>query len=85
MFLKLLKNDLKVSRFSFVVGQKVSKRANIRNRTKRKMRAVIKKELVKIKPGLDIVLVAISLPGGKNGHETERTVKLLLQKSGICR
>jgi len=85
LFLKLLKNNLGASRFSFVVGQKVSKKANVRNKIKRSMRAAVRKELSRIGPGFDGVLVATKGLESKARRETEKTVKQLLRKSGVCR
>ena len=45
------------SRFGITISQKVSKRAVVRNRLKRQVRAVIQKLLPQFKPGLWIVIV----------------------------
>jgi ribonuclease P protein component len=85
LFFKLLKNDLTVSRFAFAIGQKISKKATTRNRIKRTIREVAKKELPNIKPGFDGVLLALKGLETKNSKEIEDTVQQLLRKSGICR
>jgi len=85
LFFKLLKNGLTVSRFGFIVGQKVSKKATTRNKVKRRMRAAVKKELPNIKPGFDIILVALKGLETKNFKEVEEAARRLIQKSGICR
>ncbi|MCX6720067.1 MAG: ribonuclease P protein component, partial [Candidatus Staskawiczbacteria bacterium] len=59
--LKFLKNDLGKNRFGFVVSQKVSKKAVIRNKVRRRLVEAVKKENEKIKIGTDLVFIA--LPG----------------------
>ena len=58
---KITKNNLKLSRFGFVVSQKVSKKATIRNKVKRRLAEIIGDEIKNIKIGTDLVLIA--LPG----------------------
>ncbi len=55
--LKFIKNDLKFSRFGFVVSLKVSKRAVDRNLLKRRMREIIRSLNDKIKPGFDLIFI----------------------------
>lgn len=54
--LKLLANSLGISRFAFVTGLKVSKKAVERNRLKRQLEEAVRLNLEKIKPGFDIVV-----------------------------
>jgi len=54
VFLKILKNNLDINRFGFVVSKKISKKAVIRNKIKRRLREIIKKEI--IKKGFDIII-----------------------------
>lgn len=58
LFLKILKNNLSYSRFGFVVSQKISKKATIRNKIKRRLREIIKLKKLEIKKGFDVILVA---------------------------
>ncbi len=46
-------NNLKVSRFGFVVSRKVSKKATLRNKIKRKLREKVRAELPRLKVGID--------------------------------
>ena len=55
--LKAIKNNLEVNRFGFVVSLKVSKKATVRNKIRRRMSEAVKTE--NIKPGVDVVLVAL--------------------------
>ena len=48
--LKIKKNKLGLDRFGFVVSQKVSKRATVRNKIKRRLSEVIRAEIKNIYP-----------------------------------
>jgi ribonuclease P protein component len=85
LLLKFAKNNLKVSRFGFVVGRKISKKATLRNKIKRRLREALRKELPKLKPGFDGVLVALKGSEPKGLKETERMVKKILQKTKLSR
>lgn len=58
IFLKFFKNGLNVSRFGFIVSLKIAPKAVVRNKIKRRLRQVIRNNINKIKPGLDIVITA---------------------------
>ena len=76
--LKFAKNKLKNSRFGFVVGNKISKKASSRNEIKRRLREIIRLKLKLIKPGNDCVIIAKSNIKEKNYKEIEKaTIKLL--------
>ncbi|MEA3449834.1 MAG: ribonuclease P protein component [Patescibacteria group bacterium] len=53
---KITGNNEENNRFGVIVSTKISKKAVIRNKIKRRIRAVIKKELEKLKIGYDIVI-----------------------------
>ncbi|MBI4435777.1 ribonuclease P protein component [Candidatus Uhrbacteria bacterium] len=54
--IKFRANALPVSRFAVVAGVKVSKKAVVRNRLKRQVRAVVHEVLPQISPGYDVLL-----------------------------
>ena len=55
--IKFRKNNLKDSRFAVVVGTKVSKKAVIRNRIKRRIRAIVEKQIPNIEKGFDVMFL----------------------------
>ena len=59
------RKDGRPSRFGFVVSKKVSNKAYVRNKLKRIMREVVKKYMVEMKSGMDVVVIAKS--GGIQG------------------
>lgn len=83
LIFKTARNDLNKSRFGFIVSQKVSKKAVVRNKIKRRLRGAVRKELKKIKTGADSLFIA--LPGlvKKDFSSTEQLVKNILKKAGL--
>lgn len=61
LILKVLKNNLNRSRFGLMVSLKISKKAVIRNKIRRRASEIIRTKLNNIKTGFDLVFIA--LPG----------------------
>lgn len=83
IFLKITKNSLGLSRFGFVVSQKISKKAVQRNKIKRRMREIVRLKLKEIKPGFDVVITAKPDIMGKSYQEIRETMEQILQKSHL--
>lgn len=81
--LKVVKNNLKHSRFAFIVSQKISKKATLRNKIKRRLRTIIRVKLQKIKKGLDIILVVNSGLEKKDFWELEEILYTLFKKANL--
>ena len=81
--LKLTENNLKVSRFGFVVGLKVSKKAFLRNKIRRRLREIVKIRLPQTKTGLDVVLIVGQGFIDKDFQETVDVVNKLFKKAEI--
>ncbi len=83
LLLKVIKNNLGLIRFGFIVSQKVSKKATVRNKIKRRLRAMVGKETKKNKIGLDILFIV--LPGLEKNkfQDVEKIINKLFQKAGI--
>lgn len=77
---KLAKNDLKVSRFGILINTKVSKKAVVRNKIRRQLRAILYQKLPQILTGFDLVIIVLPQILDKKFEEIE---KLLL--SGLSR
>ncbi|MCK9438981.1 MAG: ribonuclease P protein component [Patescibacteria group bacterium] len=54
---KVLKNDLNESRFCVIISAKISKKAVERNKIKRRIRAIVNRDLKQIKKGFDIIII----------------------------
>jgi ribonuclease P protein component len=61
LWLRIVKNHEQKSRFGFVVSKKVSAKATIRNKVKRRLRDAISNQLKHIAKPADVVIIA--LPG----------------------
>jgi len=55
--LKIQKNNLSYNRYGFVVSKKISKRAHIRNRSKRRVRAYVETLSSRLAPGYDMLFI----------------------------
>ena len=81
-------NNLKVSRFGFIVSQKVSKKAVLRNKIRRRLREKVRAELPRFKKGIDGVIIVN--PGAAEEKSQEMTGSLnkifsrarIIQKNG---
>lgn len=63
-----------ITRFGCIVGKRVSQKATVRNRTKRRLRASIRTMLPSLKKSADIVVIA--KPGADNMSTAELTEEL---------
>ena len=77
---KAIKNNLKKNRFGIIISTKISKKATDRNRIKRQIREILKKEEKKIKSSNDCVI--ITRPGilKKNYNEIESSIQKNFKK-----
>lgn len=84
--LKFINNDLGYNRFGFVVSQKVSKKATVRNKVRRRLVEVVKKEEKKINllereiTGRDLVVVALPSIDNKEFSEIKESLEAALIK-----
>lgn len=83
LYLKVVKNNLKNSRFGFAVSKKISKKATIRNQTKRRLRELVRVRVSRIKNGIDGVIVVMPGLEKKDFWEMESMVDKLFMKAGI--
>jgi ribonuclease P protein component len=79
--IKYRKNNLEDSRFTVVVGTKVSKKAVERNRLKRQIRAVIRKNIDSFVPGYDFVFFGKKESLNKDTKEIEKQILSVLKKT----
>lgn len=81
--IKMIPTNLEYTRFGLLVGLKVSKKAVIRNKIRRQIRAIISQELPKLKTGADIVVITLPLILDKNFEEIEKTLKMGFKKLNL--
>lgn len=85
LIIKVLGNNLKVSRFGFIVSKKISKKAVLRNKIKRRLRESVRPKLNQIRQGIDVAVIACPEIGEKNFREIEEITSKLLEKIGILK
>jgi ribonuclease P protein component len=79
--LKVFKNDFNYSRFGFIVSSKVSKKAVVRNKVRRRLSEIIKAEFKNIKSGLDMVFISLSDIEKKEFSEIKESAASILTKA----
>ena len=72
--LKYAINSLYLNRFGFVVSSKVSNKAVVRNKIKRRLREIIRKEINSIPSSYDIVIVAKKTAVGLDFKDFKKAV-----------
>ena len=82
---KLAKNTLGLSRFGILINTKVSKKAVVRNKIRRQIRAIIEKKLPDIDKGGDLVIIVFPLILDKNFQEIEKIILSGLSRLKIYR
>ncbi|MGC9048953.1 MAG: ribonuclease P protein component [Patescibacteria group bacterium] len=83
--LKWIKNNLSVSRFGIIVSLKVSKKAVIRNKLKRRLRAIIQQNLETIKTGFDIIILSNPEIKKLNFTKLKRRLEMLLKRARLIK
>lgn len=83
LILKTTKNNLKTTRIGLVVSQKVSKKAVLRNKVKRKIRAGVGANIKKIKLGYDLIFFAKKSIEKKSFSEIKKVVENLIVQAKL--
>lgn len=81
----VVKNNLKQSRFGFIVSNKVSKKATVRNKIKRRLRKLVKESLLRVKEGIDCVIIASPGFEVKDFWEIEKTINIIFTSAKILK
>ena len=83
LFLKVLNNDLGFNRFGIIVSKKISNKAVVRNKIKRRLREILKRKTDRIKKSLDIVFLTNSGIEKQSFKDIDQEVEEILKKAGI--
>ena len=76
-------NHLKTSRFAIVIGKKISKKAVVRNRLRRQIRAMLYEELKNFKDGYDLMILVRPNIINKKREEIYNDLFKVLKKTPI--
>ncbi|PIQ92639.1 MAG: ribonuclease P protein component [Parcubacteria group bacterium CG11_big_fil_rev_8_21_14_0_20_39_14] len=78
IFLKAAANNIRFSRFGFVVSNKISKKSVERHKIKRRLNEIIRFKMPLIRKGYDMVIIAGPEIKNKDYRELEEIIKKLL-------
>lgn len=81
--LRVVSNNLPVTRIGIVTGLKVSKRATKRNRIKRIIREVFQRHLPSLHTGADIVIHAKSTAVGVSYEDFSNEIGIVLNRANV--
>ncbi|MFH0854495.1 MAG: ribonuclease P protein component [bacterium] len=81
--IKYIKNDLSITRFGILVSAKISKKATVRNKIKRRFREILRLHLDKIKFGYDIVVLTRNSITECDYEEMGKNMEYALRKAGL--
>jgi ribonuclease P protein component len=85
LLLKETDNNIKQIRFGVSISKKISKKATLRNKIKRQISSLLKGDIINIKEGKDVLLIA--LPGLEKNtfSDIKENIQKLLKKSKIIK
>ncbi len=81
MGVKVIRNGLKYNRFGVIVGKKISNKAVIRNKIKRRIRETLK--IYNIQKSFDIIIIALPAIKDKNYQDIHISLKKNLKKLNL--
>jgi len=79
LILKVVRSNFKNSRFALVVSQKISKKATLRNKIRRKLSELVRSKIKRVKKGRDLILIAVPGLEEKDFWEIDETINKLFQ------
>jgi len=83
LILKIVPNNSNQIRFGFIISQKISKKATLRNKLKRRISEILRLKIEKMKKGIDAILIALPGIEKKDFWEIEEIVKNLFKKAEV--
>ena len=83
LIVREVKNIFEEPRLGFVVSNKVSKSAVVRNKIRRRLRDIIKKNLGSFKKGTDVAIIALNGIEKKSFLEVKELTEAILKKSKL--
>jgi ribonuclease P protein component len=81
--LKIKKNNLNRTRIGFSIGIKFSPKAVERNKLKRQLRELVRKELERLQKGFDIIISVNSKEKNVPSEELEKNLNAIFKKAKL--
>ncbi|MFC1613323.1 ribonuclease P protein component [Patescibacteria group bacterium] len=81
--IKYIKNELDMTRIGLVISQKISKKAVVRNKTKRRLREILRLRLSNIHKGYDIIILTRKGIEDCDYAEIEKNIEYALNKTHL--
>lgn len=85
LVIRFVPSNQKKSRFGIIISLKISKKATIRNKIKRRIRQLLRIRLKEIKKGIDIALIGVPGLENKDFWEIEEVLTNLLKKAKLLK
>ncbi|MFH1643304.1 MAG: ribonuclease P protein component [Patescibacteria group bacterium] len=83
LIIKTIHNTLEQSRFAFIASQRLSKKAVVRNRVKRRLREIVSLNLKDMSGGRDVVIIASIGFDHQDFNQSKEDLEKLFLKAGL--
>lgn len=83
LYFKIIQNNQENSRFGIIVSKKITKKAVNRNKIKKRIRSIIKKNIPFIKKGIDLIIIPKKEINEKSFIQIQESISQLLIKAKI--
>lgn len=83
LILRIVKNNLNKTRFGFIVSKKLSKKATMRNKIRRRLSNLVKVKMKKLKKGVDGIFIAVPGLETKDFWEIEEAMNKNFSKAKL--
>jgi ribonuclease P protein component len=81
--LRIAKNGLDINRIGLMVSRRISKKAVVRNKIRRRLSELIEARIPELKKGYDIILIAGPETEKKSFKELGAALDKIFQKAGL--
>lgn len=85
LLLKIKKNNLRKNRIGFLISKRISKKAVLRNKIKRRLKTVVEQRIKNFLKGLDLVFIGFPGIEKKKIAEIEKLVEKIFIKAKILK
>jgi ribonuclease P protein component len=83
LILRMVDNGLSRVRFGFIVSQKVSKKATVRNKIRRRISEIVRLKLPRLKKGFDVIVIAAPDSKTEEFRQIESSINKIFLKANL--